>query len=31
MLTVADVKTAASFYRKALGFEKRGVMNASGR
>ena len=27
MLTVADVKTAASFYQKALGFEKRGVMN----
>lgn len=27
MLTVTDVKAAASFYQKAFGFEKRGVMN----
>jgi PhnB protein len=27
VLTVSDVKAAASFYQKALGFEKRGVMN----
>ena len=27
MLTVADVKAAASFYQKAFGFAKRGVMN----
>ena len=27
MLTVADVKAAVNFYQKALGFEKRGVMN----
>jgi len=27
MLTVADVKAAASFYQKAFGFEKRGIMN----
>ena len=26
-LCVADVKAAANFYQKALGFEKRGVMN----
>ena len=26
-LTVADVKAAASFYQKALGFTKRGIMN----
>src|SRR5947209_15400459 len=27
MLTVADVKAAVSFYQKALGFTKRGIMN----
>lgn len=27
MLTVADIKAAASFYQKALGFSKRGIMN----
>src|SRR5438270_11457182 len=27
MLTVSDVKAAVSFYQKALGFEKRGIMN----
>ena len=27
MLTVGDVKAAASFYQKAFGFAKRGVMN----
>src|SRR5215471_20998739 len=27
MLTVSDVKAALSFYQKALGFEKRGIMN----
>src|SRR5271169_4749933 len=27
MLTVADVKAAANFYQKALGFAKRGIMN----
>jgi len=27
MLTVTDVKTAAAFYQKALGFKKRGMMN----
>ena len=27
MLTVADVKAAANFYQKALGFTKRGIMN----
>jgi uncharacterized glyoxalase superfamily protein PhnB len=27
MLTVADVKAAASFYQKAFGFTKRGIMN----
>jgi PhnB protein len=26
-LCVTDVKTAASFYQKALGFQKRGIMN----
>jgi PhnB protein len=26
-LCVADVKAAASFYQKAFGFEKRGIMN----
>ena len=28
MLTVSDVKAAATFYQKALGFTKRGIMNA---
>jgi PhnB protein len=27
MLTVNDVKAAASFYQKAFGFDKRGIMN----
>jgi uncharacterized glyoxalase superfamily protein PhnB len=27
MLTVTDVKAAATFYQKALGFAKRGIMN----
>ena len=27
MLTVGDVKGAVSFYQKAFGFEKRGIMN----
>ena len=27
MLTVSDVKAAAEFYQKALGFTKRGIMN----
>jgi PhnB protein len=27
MLTVSDVKAAATFYQKALGFAKRGIMN----
>jgi uncharacterized glyoxalase superfamily protein PhnB len=27
MLTVSDVKAAASFYQKAFGFAKRGIMN----
>ncbi len=27
MLTVSDMKAAASFYQKAFGFEKRGIMN----
>ncbi len=27
MLTVADVKAALSFYQKALGFTKRGILN----
>jgi PhnB protein len=27
MLTVTDIKAAASFYQKAFGFTKRGVMN----
>ena len=27
MLTVADVKAAVSFYEKALGFTRRGIMN----
>jgi PhnB protein len=27
MLTVTDVKAAAAFYQKALGFTKRGIMN----
>jgi PhnB protein len=29
-LCVADVKAAASFYQKAFGFEKRGIMNGPG-
>lgn len=28
MLTVTDVKAAATFYQKAFGFAKRGIMNA---
>jgi PhnB protein len=28
MLTVGDVKAATAFYQKALGFTKRGIMNA---
>ena len=31
ILTVTDVKTAASFYQKAFGFEERGVMNGPDR
>ena len=27
MVTVADMKAAVAFYQKALGFEKRGIMN----
>ena len=27
MLTVADMKAAVAFYQKALGFQKRGIMN----
>lgn len=27
MLTVSDIKAAVSFYQKALGFTKRGIMN----
>lgn len=27
MLTVNDIKAAVSFYGKAFGFEKRGIMN----
>ena len=27
MLTVTDIKAAATFYQKAFGFEKRGIMN----
>lgn len=30
MLTVSDIKAAASFYQKAFGFEKRGIMNGPG-
>ena len=30
MLTVTDVKAAVAFYQKALGFEKRGIMNGPG-
>lgn len=29
-LTVSDIKAAASFYQKALGFAKRGIMNGPG-
>ena len=29
MLVVADIKAAASFYQKAFGFAKRGIMNAN--
>jgi uncharacterized glyoxalase superfamily protein PhnB len=29
-LTVADLKAAASFYQKAFGFTKRGIMNGPG-
>ena len=28
MLTVSDIKAAVSFYQKAFGFAKRGIMNA---
>src|ERR1017187_6923602 len=31
MLTVADVKAAVSFYQKAFGFTKRGIMNGPDR
>jgi len=31
MLTVADVKAAVSFYQKAFGFAKRGIMNGPDR
>jgi PhnB protein len=31
MLTVTDVKVAMSFYQKAFGFAKRGVMNGPGK
>jgi PhnB protein len=31
ILTVTDVKAAVSFYQKAFGFEKRGVMNGPDR
>ncbi len=31
MLTVADVKAAVTFYQKAFGFEKRGIMNGPDR
>ena len=27
MLVVSDIKAAVSFYQKALGFAKRGIMN----
>ena len=30
MLTVTDIKAAVAFYQKALGFEKRGIMNGPG-
>ncbi|HEV2200842.1 MAG TPA: VOC family protein [Bryobacteraceae bacterium] len=30
MLTVGDIKAAVSFYQKALGFAKRGIMNGPG-
>src|SRR5258708_26846939 len=30
MLTVSDIKAAVSFYQKALGFAKRGIMNGPG-
>jgi uncharacterized glyoxalase superfamily protein PhnB len=31
MLTVTDVKTAMTFYQRAFGFAKRGVMNGPGK
>jgi PhnB protein len=31
MLTVTDIKAAASFYQKAFGFTKRGIMNGPDR
>ena len=30
LLTVSDIKAAVSFYQKALGFTKRGIMNGPG-
>jgi PhnB protein len=30
MLTVSDIKAAVSFYQKAFGFEKRGIMSGPG-
>ena len=30
MLTVSDIKAAVSFYQKAFGFAKRGIMNGPG-
>jgi PhnB protein len=30
MLIVSDIKAAVSFYQKAFGFEKRGIMNGPG-
>ena len=31
MLTVSDMKAAVSFYQKAFGFKKRGIMNGPDR